>query len=211
MGNQRSRYDRFNGFVALDKPPLRNRSTRAAKPKALMVAQVLRPLRRSSLLKIPWARNHREWEWRGQPDGNHVRCNELSEPDAGVETANGKVDHFIAGSNFQLNLRISFAERGEHGLQDKWNYTSRHGEAQEAGRSLAQVPSGLSRCQEFIKSRAGTLNESLPSFGQSDTAGGAEEQGRTDARFQSANRLTYSGWRDTEFIRSAPETLQSCS
>ena len=57
-----------------------------------------------------------QMHWRSHH--HHVRIDELSKPNAGIEAAFRKVDHLVARSDLDFNFAIGFAEGGDDRLQE---------------------------------------------------------------------------------------------
>ena len=96
--------------------------------------------------------------------------------------AGRKVHHLFACGDFQFDLWIGLAERGDHRLQYQRDDRSGNGEAQEPGGALPQITRGLAGGDELLEGGLRARNESFAGFGQTDTARCADKQRCADSR-----------------------------
>ena len=151
----------------------------------------LEPLRAAVSREIAGAADDHERERRRQPHHDHVGRDELAETDAGVEAARRQIDHLVAGGDLQFDLGIGLAERSDHRLQDQRHHRAGHGEAQQPGRTLAEIARGLAGGDEFVEGGRGAFEEALAGLGQADAARRADQERRADARLERAHRLAH--------------------
>ena len=166
-----------------------------------MLAQIVGTFGLAAAGEIGGAADDDEAKRRRQPHRDHVGGDELAHPDAGVKPARREVDQFFAGGDLHLDLGIGLAERCDQRLQHDRHHRARHRQAQQSGRPLPEITRDLARGDQLLEGGLGARQEAFAGFGQADTARGADEERRADARLERAYRLADRRGRHPEFAR----------
>ena len=133
--------------------------------------RVFGPIGSSGPGKIGGAADDHEPEGRRQAHDRHVGGDELPEPNAGVEALLGDVDEFLARGDLELDVRIGFAKRGDHRLQDQGHYRAWDRQPQQPRGPTAEVARRLARRDELLEGGSSACEEPLAGFSQADAAG----------------------------------------
>ena len=125
----------------------------------------------------------------------------FAHPDSGIKSAGREVDQLLACGDLHLDLGIGCAERCDHRLQQDRHHRSWHRQAQQSGRPLPKVTRDLACGDKLLERGLCTRPKSFAGLSEADTARGANEKCRADARLEGADRLADRRRRNPEFRR----------
>src|SRR5262249_12786843 len=85
----------LDGTAIVVERPMSNRATRAAPPETCVITQMSWQFRGHTIFQVARAANDNEAERRGQPNGHHVGCNELTHSNTGIEAPHCEIGKFL--------------------------------------------------------------------------------------------------------------------
>ena len=135
----------LDGTAIVIERPMSNRAARAAPPETCVITQMSWQFRGRTICQVGRAADGNEPERRGQPHGDHVGCNELTQSNTGIEAPQCEVGKFLAGNDLDLDSGVGSAERGNDRFQQDGHRPSGHGEAQQAARFVREFTGCLAR------------------------------------------------------------------
>ncbi len=191
--------------LPLEFPGVEAAARRQAQVDAAVRRQVLRRLGAPPAFEISGRADDGHAHLRPERHGDHVPGNELHVANVGVVAPSDDVGQAEVDVDLHLDFRIVRQEALELGPENKAGGVLVGGDADRAGRLLAQFRQGRKLGIDFLEPRGERMNKPLARLGGRYAPGRPGQQAQAETGFQVEDGLAQRGLRDAQFRRRPGE------
>ncbi len=171
---------------------------RQADVDAGVLGQLLWRLRLSPFGEIGWRSDHRHAQVRADPHRDHVLRHLFAETDSGVVALRDDVGETVIDDELDLDVGIARQQRSQSRPQDGFGGMLARGDAERAGRLVAQRAERRQLALDLLQPRPDVAQQPFAGLGRRHAARGPGQQPQPEPLLEPADGVAQRRWRQPE-------------